>query len=175
MEEHTNADDDETMYAGLDTNRLDFNALKSLPELAQMKAIQSAKRQSLMLAQQQYRSINGGPSTFSNAQMNNFIKGAQFNIQVEHHVKSLKPDDNVGKRIEGDETREYVLTKIKDDDDDDNNTNGSNSSNYNNNVGTTSGIINFYNNNNNNNNNNGKEEKKKKVTLYISKKSGKKY
>ena len=104
----------EDFYAGLDTNVLNFESLKSLPELAQMKAIQSAKRQSIIVAQQQYRSLHGGPSKFSNVQMGNFIKSANFNVKVEQHVKSLKPDDSVGKRIEGDDTREYVLTKVTD-------------------------------------------------------------
>ena len=104
----------EDLYAGLDANVLDFESLKSLPELAQMKAIQSAKRQSIIVAQQQYRSLHGGPSKFSNVQMGNFIKSAHFNVKVEQHVKSLKPDDSAGKRIEGDDTREYVLTKVTD-------------------------------------------------------------
>ena len=104
----------EDLYAGLDANVLDFKSLKSLPELAQMKAIQSAKRQSIIVAQQQYRSLHGGPSKFSNVQMGNFIKSAHFNVKVEQHVKSLKPDDSAGKRIEGDDTREYVLTKVTD-------------------------------------------------------------
>ena len=87
----------EDLYAGLDANVLDFESLKSLPELAQMKAIQSAKRQSII-----------GPAAVSfftwwSIQIFKCTNGhsisAHFNVKVEQHVKSLKPDDSAGKRM----------------------------------------------------------------------------
>ena len=107
-EEEPGSDDDVPFV--FDADCLDFGALKSLPSTMQMKAILQAKRQKAQQARSEYRRLRGGAKDFSASQISHFLNSAHFNVKVEHHIKSIATDDTEGRRMDGDESKNVVLT-----------------------------------------------------------------
>ena len=122
------SDDDNCSQSSIEIpeneNHLNSHILSSLPTKTRIDVIEKTKRQQRMQSRKEFMSVAGNPDSYSQCQLRNFLKSANFTKKINDVAKIVSSqgrnggefgsEEEEGEKIASDSTRRFIFKRYTD-------------------------------------------------------------